>query len=257
MFTGKERDAETGLDYFGARYMSAAQGRFTSPDIPLIDQHVHDPQSWNLYAYGRNNPLKNVDPTGNVVETIWDIANVGLDLYSLGSNLYQGNFGSAAVDAGGLILDAAATVVPFVPGGAGTAIKAARAADTVVDAARGLNKADSVADAAKAADNATDLSKVGRSGKQEKLREVAGDQKAASSDRGWIKQEQNSIDRGQRTTIRNPPGKDLAHERGREAAKGYSYKHSKLQNRADHQRQHRYDDYGRKNKERPLKQGEQ
>jgi RHS repeat-associated protein len=31
-FTGKERDTETGLDYFGARYMSSAQGRFTSPD---------------------------------------------------------------------------------------------------------------------------------------------------------------------------------------------------------------------------------
>ena len=29
-FTGKERDAETGLDYFGARYVSGAQGRFTS-----------------------------------------------------------------------------------------------------------------------------------------------------------------------------------------------------------------------------------
>jgi RHS repeat-associated protein len=37
-FTGKERDAETGLDYFGARYFSGAQGRFTSPDLPLIDQ---------------------------------------------------------------------------------------------------------------------------------------------------------------------------------------------------------------------------
>jgi RHS repeat-associated protein len=32
MFTGKERDAETGLDYFGARYFSGAQGRFTSQD---------------------------------------------------------------------------------------------------------------------------------------------------------------------------------------------------------------------------------
>ena len=31
-FTGKERDSETGLDYFGARYYSGAQGRFTSPD---------------------------------------------------------------------------------------------------------------------------------------------------------------------------------------------------------------------------------
>ncbi len=37
-FTGKERDAETGLDYFGARFMASAQGRFTSPDIPLLDQ---------------------------------------------------------------------------------------------------------------------------------------------------------------------------------------------------------------------------
>ena len=64
-FTGKERDAETGLDYFGARYMSAAQGRFTSPDEPLIDQSPDDPQSWNLYGYVRNNPLIFTDPTGN------------------------------------------------------------------------------------------------------------------------------------------------------------------------------------------------
>ncbi|WP_162179815.1 RHS repeat-associated core domain-containing protein [Bryobacter aggregatus] len=44
-FTGKERDGETGLDYFGARYMSAAQGRFTSPDPMIImDQKFVDPQ---------------------------------------------------------------------------------------------------------------------------------------------------------------------------------------------------------------------
>ncbi len=54
-FTGKERDAETGLDYFGARYFSAAQGRVTSPD-PIIGR-PDDPQSWNMYAYARNNPL--------------------------------------------------------------------------------------------------------------------------------------------------------------------------------------------------------
>jgi RHS repeat-associated protein len=64
-FTGKERDAETGLDYFGARYLSAAQGRFTSPDVPLLDQQPGDPQSWNLYSYVRNNPLIFTDPTGN------------------------------------------------------------------------------------------------------------------------------------------------------------------------------------------------
>jgi len=63
-FTGKERDTETGLDYFGARYLSAAEGRFTSPDRPLVDQNPADPQSWNLYTYVRNNPLRFVDPTG-------------------------------------------------------------------------------------------------------------------------------------------------------------------------------------------------
>jgi RHS repeat-associated protein len=64
-FTGKERDDESGLDYFGARYYSSIQGRFTSPDKPLIDQHQRDPQSWNLFVYVRNNPLRFIDPTGN------------------------------------------------------------------------------------------------------------------------------------------------------------------------------------------------
>jgi RHS repeat-associated protein len=64
-FTGKERDAETGLDYFGARYFSGAQGRFTSPDpIWVKADRMLDPQRLNLYAYGRNNPLKYSDPTG-------------------------------------------------------------------------------------------------------------------------------------------------------------------------------------------------
>ncbi len=63
-FTGKERDAESGNDYFGARYYASSMARFTSPDHPLIDQHPENPQSWNLYAYSRNNPLINIDPTG-------------------------------------------------------------------------------------------------------------------------------------------------------------------------------------------------
>lgn len=63
-FTGKEWDSETGLYYFGARYFSGAQGRFTTPDEPLVDQDESDPQSWNLYSYVRNNPLNFTDPTG-------------------------------------------------------------------------------------------------------------------------------------------------------------------------------------------------
>jgi RHS repeat-associated protein len=63
--TGKERDAETGLDYFGARYYSGPQGRFTSPDpMQIMTQKIVDPQQWNMYAYVRNNPLVLTDPTG-------------------------------------------------------------------------------------------------------------------------------------------------------------------------------------------------
>ncbi|HEU0124238.1 MAG TPA: RHS repeat-associated core domain-containing protein, partial [Bryobacteraceae bacterium] len=63
-FTGKERDAETGLDYFGARYMASAMGRFTSPNPKMFPDAVYDPQSWNKYGYVRNNPLRLVDPNG-------------------------------------------------------------------------------------------------------------------------------------------------------------------------------------------------
>ena len=62
--TGKERDTESGNDYFGARYYASSMGRWLSPDKPFADQHTSNPQSWNLYAYGRNNPLKNVDLNG-------------------------------------------------------------------------------------------------------------------------------------------------------------------------------------------------
>jgi RHS repeat-associated protein len=63
-FTGKERDAESGNDYFGARYYGSNLGRFVSPDDGS-DQSPDDPQSWNLYSYVRNNPLINTDPDGH------------------------------------------------------------------------------------------------------------------------------------------------------------------------------------------------
>src|SRR4051812_7069238 len=60
-FTGKERDQETGLDFFGARYMSAAQGRFTSPDPSTLSAFIDNPQTWNKYSYVYNNPLVFID----------------------------------------------------------------------------------------------------------------------------------------------------------------------------------------------------
>jgi RHS repeat-associated protein len=62
MFTGKERDSESGLDNFTARYFGSSLGRFMSPD-PLAG-HTEDPQTLNRYVYVRNNPLNLTDPTG-------------------------------------------------------------------------------------------------------------------------------------------------------------------------------------------------
>jgi RHS repeat-associated protein len=61
-FTGKERDSESGLDDFGARYFASTMGRFMSPD--LLGGHQEDPQTLNKYVYARNNPLNLTDPTG-------------------------------------------------------------------------------------------------------------------------------------------------------------------------------------------------
>ena len=64
-FTGRERDRETGLDWFGTRYLSAAEGRFTSPDSVLAKSTwLSEPQRWNRYEYALNNPLRFVDPDG-------------------------------------------------------------------------------------------------------------------------------------------------------------------------------------------------
>ncbi len=72
-FTGKERDSETNLDYFGFRYYSGAQGRWTSPDQPFADQHLEEPQSWNMYVYVRNNPLRYVDPNGRDTQQTFSV----------------------------------------------------------------------------------------------------------------------------------------------------------------------------------------
>jgi len=68
--TGKERDSESGNDYFGARYYASTMGRWLSPDWsakvePVPYAKVADPQSLNLYAYVGNNPLIRVDADGH------------------------------------------------------------------------------------------------------------------------------------------------------------------------------------------------
>lgn len=73
-FTGKERDAESDLDQFGARYYASSFGRFMTPDwsdnataVPYAN--FGNPQSLNLYSYVENNPTAFGDPDGHCAPT--------------------------------------------------------------------------------------------------------------------------------------------------------------------------------------------
>jgi RHS repeat-associated protein len=71
-FSGKERDTESGLDYFGGRYYDHTLYRFLSVD-PVVLAGALDQKRWNLYAYCGGNPSNYVDPDGSsyLVFCIW------------------------------------------------------------------------------------------------------------------------------------------------------------------------------------------
>ena len=84
-FTGKERDSESGNDYFEARYYSSAMGRFMSPDWSVKEEPVpyaklDNPQSLNLYSYSLNNPLSNVDTDGHACSGLYGNSDSGFCL---------------------------------------------------------------------------------------------------------------------------------------------------------------------------------
>jgi RHS repeat-associated protein len=123
-FTGKERDTETGWDYFGARYYGSKIGRFTTAD-PYLDTRpaLSNPQRWNRYAYGLNNPLRYVDPDGR---DAWDIftgaANAFGSNFSLGlgrQSAYNSDFA-----AGQFVGDLASIPAGYAWGDAGAGIAA-------------------------------------------------------------------------------------------------------------------------------------
>jgi RHS repeat-associated protein len=70
-FTGKMRDTESNLDDFDARYYSSQWGRFMSPDdVTITPERLTNPQQLNLYAYVANNPLRYIDPTGEILQCV-------------------------------------------------------------------------------------------------------------------------------------------------------------------------------------------
>jgi RHS repeat-associated protein len=137
-FTGKELDPETGLYYFGARYYEPVLSRWVSAD-PILGEYldgnpnggVFGPGNLSLYSYSLHNPVTLLDPDGRVVETPWDVFNVGLGVASLGYNIKESNWGWAAADAAGLAYDGVATAVPFLPAGASSALKAYKLGNSV------------------------------------------------------------------------------------------------------------------------------
>jgi RHS repeat-associated protein len=133
-FTGGRQDPVVGLVDLGHRQYQPEIGRFYGMDP--IGMREDDPASFNRYAYGNNSPQRFVDPNGAIpLETLWDAANVMIGVGSFTYNVSEGNVGSAVIDAVGIVVDVAATIVPYVPGGLGTIIKATRTADAALDAA--------------------------------------------------------------------------------------------------------------------------
>lgn len=100
-YAGKERDAETGLDYFGGRYLQSGTASFTSVD-PVLDTKAAllAPQRWNRYAYALNNPIRLVDPDGREVPVLMNgkFYGMGLDGMSAGTPEQRNKVFAAWVD---------------------------------------------------------------------------------------------------------------------------------------------------------------
>ena len=125
-YAGRPLETRTGLSDNRARWYEPGTGKFIN----------EDPSGFkggdvNLFRYVGNDPLNQVDPSGLVAETVWDLANLGMGIYSAQDNYKKGNWGWLALDAVGLVYDGVATAVPFLPAGASAGFKAARAGNTL------------------------------------------------------------------------------------------------------------------------------
>jgi RHS repeat-associated protein len=112
-FTDKEYDDELGLFYFEARWMNPAIGSFVSLDPAQYDERVfqmiQDPQSFNAYAYARNNPIVMVDPDGEFAFLLPFLAPVAMPAVSgtaiaaytavIAAGIYIGTYADDALEA--------------------------------------------------------------------------------------------------------------------------------------------------------------
>ena len=154
---GQEEDRGNEVSHFGARHTLFRDGMWMQPEpllgTPKAVSFVGRPgASGSVYAGG--NPVWMEDREGQYAESFIEIVSIGIGLNSMSTNLQGGDYGAAALDAAGIVVDVAALAVPGIPGGAGAGIKAGRMAERAGDLASGANKLDGVLDAGKGAKGA-------------------------------------------------------------------------------------------------------
>jgi RHS repeat-associated protein len=151
LFNAKERDAETGLYYYGARYYDPRISIWLSVD-PLMDEPEQIEKS--PYAYTWNNPIRYTDPDGKFIDIV---ADVGFILFDIGKLAYdQITTGTTKPeDWKALAADAAGAAIPGVTG-LGLAVRASKAVNQTVKASKTAEK---LGEASKLVDNASDLHK--------------------------------------------------------------------------------------------------
>ncbi len=135
-FAGMHYLPDVGLYIAGSRIYDPETGLFLQPDSAgLFD-------SANPYVYCNHNPFDYMDSKGQWIESAWDVFSLGVGIASLSYNLTRDeiDWWSFGLDVVGIAADTVALILPGVPGGAGAAIKASRAAATGVDAVQQVTR---------------------------------------------------------------------------------------------------------------------
>ncbi len=159
LFTGFKAapfvEPATSLVYFRARWYDPATGAFLTPDPAGYAD------SSNLYAGFAGDPVNNADPSGEIVESIWDAASLGMGIYSISQWDENTSFWEKALDVVGVGLDGAALALPFIPGGVGAGLKAYRVGNVAYDTYNVGRKAAKVLDVAQGIEQAASAVQAG------------------------------------------------------------------------------------------------